>query len=292
MGGGGAGERLGKDTGIIMWGSPACWRPQLPPSPGSQTLGQKQRRDPWSRVARPPCFPQKTPCCSHAAAGPRRCGPDVGDELGPPLGPAPGSARAGAEAKRRGGGEPRGVRGHEATGGVGARSGADALLEALSEQRGGSLSATDRGRREGTRLRVRVTRKVKQCGKGEVIREGGVKRQRGRGQDPERPPPRAGRGRVGQRCRDDHAIRSREPALGPASPPGPPAPPQTPGGQDATSPGLSHPTCLHLSARDPNGWPAVERTGGACLISKRPSPSGVEAPGLPTGPGPSLPPRH
>lgn len=175
---------------------------------------------------------------------------------------------------------------------VGARIGADALLEALSERRGGSLSATDRGRREGTGLRVRVTRKVKQCGKGEVIREGGVKRRRGRGQDPERPPPRAGRGRVGQRCRDDHAIRSREPALGPASPPGPPAPPQTPGGQDATSPGLPHPTCLHLSARDPNGWPAVERTGGACLISKRPSPSGVEAPGLPTGPGPSLPPRH
>lgn len=170
---GGAGERLGKDTGIIMWGSPACWRPQLPPSPGSQTLGQKQRCDPWSRVARPPHFPQKTPRCSHAAAGPWRCGPDVGDELGPPLGPAPGSARAGAEAKRRGGGEPRGVRGHEATGGVGARIGADALLEALSEQRGGSLSATDRGRREGTRLRVRVTRKVKQCGKGEVIREGG-----------------------------------------------------------------------------------------------------------------------
>lgn len=191
----------------------------------------------------------------------------MGDEPGPPLGPAPGSARAGAEAKRRGGGEPRGVWGHEATGG--GRIGADALLEALNEQRGGSLSATDRGRREGTELRVRVTRKMKQCRKGEVIREGGVKRRRGRGQDPERPPPRAGRGRVGQRCRDDHAIRSREPALGPASPPGPPAPPQTPGGQDATSPGLSHPTCLHLSARDPNGWPGRRSRGLGVPVSFR-----------------------
>lgn len=152
------------------------------------------------------------------------------------------------ETRGRGAERGSGSRGHG-----GGRIGADALLEALSEQRGGSLSATDRGRREGTELRVRVTRKVKQCGKGEVIREGGVKRQRGRGRDPEWPPPRAGRGRMGQRCRDDHAIRSREPALGPASPPGPPAPLQTPGGQDATSPGLSHPTCLHLSARDPNG---------------------------------------